>query len=97
VAKDRYTIVDYWATWGPPCVDLAPQIEDFAKARSDVYVHKVNATTWEVADWKHYLPEVDGLPVIDIFGPDQKLVRRLVGEEARKFKAVIPPPAVSAR
>lgn len=97
VAKDRYTIVDYWATWCPPCVELAPQIEDFAKARSDVYVHKVNATTWEVADWKHYLPEVDGLPVIDIFGPDQKLVRRLVGEEARKFKAVIPPPAVSAR
>jgi len=95
VQAGHFTIVDYWATWCPPCVALAPDLEAFAASRPDVHVHKVNATAWEVADWQHYLPEVEGLPVLDVFGPDQKLIARLTGEDAKRFRTMIPAPAVT--
>lgn len=96
VQPGHVTIVDYWATWCPPCVELAPDLEAFAASRPDVRLHKVNATAWEVEDWQHYLPEVEGLPVLDVFGPDQKLIKRLTGEDAKRYRSLVPAPAVSA-
>jgi thioredoxin 1 len=42
LAADRTTVVDFWASWCPPCRALAPTIEALAEERSDVVVGKLD-------------------------------------------------------
>jgi thioredoxin 1 len=42
LATDRTTLVDFWATWCPPCVALAPAIEALAEERPDIVVGKLD-------------------------------------------------------
>ncbi len=90
VQTGKVTIVDYWATWCGPCMKLGPRLEEFAKARGDVVIARVDATEWAKPQWDKYLPGVAGLPVLDVFGVDGKLVKRLVGAEAEAFEAQVP-------
>lgn len=86
----KVTIVDYWATWCAPCLKLGPRLDEFAKTRGDVAIARVEATDWGKAEWTKFLPGIAGLPVLDVFGADGKLVARLVGEEAERFEAAVP-------
>ncbi len=88
----KITIVDYWATWCEPCKKLAPQVEAFAAGRADVVLRKVDATDWGRDDMNEHLPAVAGLPVLDIYGPDGKLVSRRVGPPCFEFAADVPAP-----
>ncbi len=96
VVPGKYTIVDYWATWCVPCKKLAPKLEAYADSRDDVVLRKVDATEWGAEMMRKHLPAVAGLPVVDIFGPDGKLMERIVGPECFKFKSRIPAPAAPA-
>jgi thiol-disulfide isomerase/thioredoxin len=82
----KITLVDYWATWCEPCKKLAPLVTDFADSRDDVVLRKVDATEWGVDEMKTHLPAVSGLPVLDIYGPDRRLIKRLHGPECFEFK-----------
>lgn len=86
----KITIVDYWATWCAPCLKLGPRLDEFAKTRPDVVIARVEATDWGKTEWTHFLPGVAGLPVLDVFGPDGKLMARLIGEAAERFEAAVP-------
>lgn len=92
VQLGKVTIVDYWATWCAPCLALAPRLEELAKRRGDVVIHRVDAGDWGKDEWNTFLPGVAGLPVLDIFGADGKLRQRLVGEETERFEASLPAP-----
>ena len=86
----KITIVDYWATWCGPCKKLAPIVEAYADGRDDVVLKKVDATEWEAPEMGRYLPAVSGLPVLDIYGPDGRLIRRIDGSECFDFAKHVP-------
>lgn len=88
----KVTIIDYWATWCEPCKKLAPLVEDFARGRDDVVVRKVDATDWGAAEMREHLPAVAGLPVLDVYGRDGKLIARRVGPPCFDFAADVPAP-----
>ena len=92
VQPGRVTLVDYTASWCAPCQKLAPQLEAFAAARADVALHKIDATDWIAADLQTHLPGEAGLPVLDIYGRDGRLLARLVGPECFEFAKRVPPP-----
>jgi thioredoxin 1 len=42
LAADRTAVVDFWASWCPPCRALAPTIEALADERPEVVVGKLD-------------------------------------------------------
>ena len=88
----RFTIVDYWATWCAPCLQLSPELEEFAGKRPDIVLAKLDVTAWDQPDLDRYLPGVPGIPVVDLWGPDGKLVKRLIGPQCNAFRTQLPLP-----
>jgi len=69
------TVVDFWATWCPPCKMVAPELEALAADRDDVKVVKVDideypevATRYGVMSIPTIVLFKDGAPVVTSVG-----------------------------
>ncbi len=89
----KYTVIDYWATWCAPCLKLAPAIEQLQADRPDLAVQRLDVGDWGPAEMARYLPGLPGIPVLDLWSPEGKLVQRLVGADCMEFhkNLAIPP------
>lgn len=78
----QITVVDYWATWCAPCVEISRSLEAAASRWPDVRIIKVDATEWP-SDTAPQLPAgATGLPAIEIFDQAGTRVMLLVGSAA---------------
>jgi thiol-disulfide isomerase/thioredoxin len=87
----KINLVDYWAEWCAPCKKLGPQLEAYASGRDDVVLHKIDTTPWDTAKYAALMPAQPEMPVLDVFGTDGKLIRRVSGGACFDFAAVVPP------
>ncbi|MBM4344455.1 MAG: thioredoxin family protein [Deltaproteobacteria bacterium] len=92
----KTTIVDYWATWCAPCLKLGPQLDAFVHGRADLALVKVDATEFDQAAMDRLLPDIAGLPVVDVYDKTGKLHARLCGEHAFKYPEFLPSDATPA-
>ncbi|MCO4762951.1 MAG: hypothetical protein KC502_15655 [Myxococcales bacterium] len=88
----KTTIVEYGAAWCAVCKKLKPKLVAFAGSRDDVVFRHVDVTDWKVGKMKRVLPAQPGLPVVDVYGPDGRLIRRLWGQDAFGFASLVPAP-----
>jgi thioredoxin 1 len=84
----RVTLIDYGATWCPPCEKLAPLIEAAGRKYSWLTVQKIDATHF-TEEQLNALPGGEGLPVVEVYGRDGRLIARLVGSEVFQFERII--------
>ncbi len=40
--SDKPALIDFWATWCPPCMMQSPIVDEFAEAHPEIKVCKVN-------------------------------------------------------
>ena len=86
--QGKITVVDVFSPFCPPCIQLAPLLEQLAQKRSDLAIKKVNIQRPEVSgkiDWQSPLAQQLGLqsiPHFMIFNTQGKLEAQ--GDEARK-------------
>ncbi len=86
----KVAVVDYWATWCAPCQKLAGQLEEFSKQNNELHVVRLDASDWDAPTMDRLLPAVPGLPVVDIYGVDGRLRKRLAGAEAFDYAKFLP-------
>lgn len=90
LAPGQLTLVDYWATWCEPCKKLGAELEALTEARKDFALRRVDATDWDKPVWDRLLPGVPGLPVLDVYDAQGRLLARLIGEAAFGYPKYLP-------
>jgi thiol-disulfide isomerase/thioredoxin len=85
-SRGKITVVDFFSQYCPPCMQLAPLLEQLAQKRSDLAIKKVDIQRSEVSgkiDWQSPLAqqlELRSIPYFMIF--DQKGKLKSQGQEA---------------
>ena len=74
VARGKYTLVDFWSPYCPPCVKIAPFLEKLAARKPDLKVVKLNIDRPGARgiDWQSPLAQqynLRSIPYMVIFDP----------------------------
>jgi thioredoxin 1 len=78
-------MIDFYATWCPPCKAIAPRVAEFAKKYSNVRFYKVDVD--EVSDVAQEC-NISAMPTF-IFYKDGEVVDTIVGAIANQLEATI--------
>lgn len=79
IAQDGLKLVDFWASWCPPCKALTPILEEIDSENADITVVKVDADE-NVELCRNY--QILSLPTILVFR-DGELLTTLVGARSK--------------
>lgn len=84
--SEGLVVVDFWATWCPPCVALGPTIEGLAADNPDVKIGKLDVQENVKISEKY---EITSIPAI-LFFKNGVLVKQLLGVQKKSvLQAVI--------
>mgnify|MGYP000557142746 CR=1 FL=1 len=79
--SDIPVLVDFWASWCPPCKVIEPVIEELAKEYEDkVKIAKINVDQNPKAASKF---QIKGVPTFILFN-SSKIVQQRVGAQSKK-------------
>lgn len=70
IVPGKITIIDFYATWCPPCKAIGPKLEQLARTKEDVYLRKINIESWGTPITLQY--GITGIPYIYVFGRNGK-------------------------
>jgi thiol-disulfide isomerase/thioredoxin len=89
-ASGKFTLIDFFSPYCPPCVHLAPILENLAQKRPDLKIVKLNINRPQVKgiDWKSPLAQqynIKSVPYFMVFDQHKKLVAQ--GKEAFQILA----------
>jgi len=76
--EGKYTVIDFFSEYCPPCVALSPKLEELVEKRDDVVVVKVdiNRPGHQGIDWQSPVARqygLDSIPRLRVYGPDGKM------------------------
>lgn len=85
IPPGKTVIVDFYSAYCGPCMEMAPQLEDFVRKRPETVLRKVDVNRAGVRriDWHSPVIgqfDIRMLPYLQIYGPDGALISS--GEEA---------------
>ncbi len=78
----QLTVVDYWATWCAPCLQISRALDAASAGWPDVRIIKIDATDWP-SETAPALPSgAAALPAIEVFDRSGARAALLVGDDA---------------
>jgi thiol-disulfide isomerase/thioredoxin len=97
LAKGKYTLVDFYAPWCPPCRALGPVLERLAASQSGrLALRKVDIVDWTMPVAEQY--RIEALPHLMLFDPEGRRVAEgdavfkelsnLFGDAAREVRDI---------
>ncbi|HUD71095.1 MAG TPA: thioredoxin family protein [Dongiaceae bacterium] len=73
LAKGKYTVVDFYATWCPPCRVVGPALERLAAAEpARLALRKVDVVDWTMPVVEQY--GIESLPHLMLYDPEGRRV-----------------------
>lgn len=75
IKEEGIVLVDFYGTWCPPCKELAPIVEEFAKEHTNIKVLKVNVDENQELAINYRIMNVPTLLVIK----DGELIKTSIG------------------
>jgi thiol-disulfide isomerase/thioredoxin len=96
LARGKYTVVDFYAVWCPPCRQLSPALERLAGRHPDrLAVRKVDIVDWTQPVARQH--GIEELPYLVLFDPEGRpaarggdvflVLGRVFGDDAREVLA----------
>lgn len=72
--NDKVILVDFFATWCPPCKMLSPVLEKIASSRADFDIAKINIDEEQALAMKYRVEAVPTMIVFKEGNPVEKIV-----------------------
>ena len=80
----KITIIDFYADWCGPCIQISPHLEAIAKANPDVVLRKVDIVKWKTPVTKQY--GISSIPDIRVYDANKQLIGKARGvSDAKKL------------
>ncbi len=85
----KVTIVDFFASWCPPCRDVDRHVVEMLGRRTDLAYRKLDIVDWDSPLAKHWLRSVPNLPYVIVLAPDGRQVDAISGLDLARLDAAI--------